>query len=99
MTNIVAMIIFEQKTASEIGASIAMRVRARRKELKITQEQLSCKAGVSLASYKRFEQKGLVALDSLIRIALALGCEDDFEELFAKRGYSSIEEVVRERRH
>lgn len=92
------MIDFEQKTPSEIGASVAARVRARRKGLGLTQEQLSDKAGMSLSSYKRFEQKGLVALESLIRIAIALGCEDDFDGLFAKRGYSSIEEVIRGRR-
>lgn len=89
------MISFDQKTAPEIGASIASRVRMRRKELKLTQEQLSRKAGMSLASYKRFEQKGLISLDALIRTAMALDCEDDFDELFAKRGYASIEEVLR----
>lgn len=93
------MIYFEQKTPAEIGTSVAERVRARRKELKLTQEQLSRKAGMSLASYKRFEQKGLIALDALIRIAIALGCEDDFDGLFAKRGYASIEEVIHAQRH
>lgn len=51
------MIDFEQKTPGEIGASVAARVRVRRKELGLTQQQLSSKAGMSLASYKRFEQK------------------------------------------
>ena len=78
------MIDFEQKNPGEIGA--------------LTQQQLSSKAGMSLASYKRFEQKGLVAFDSLIRVAIALGCEDDFGSLFAKRGDFSIEEVIRGRK-
>ncbi len=94
-----AMINFEQKMAPEISALIARRVRMRRRERKITQEQLSKKAGISLASYKRFEQKGLISLDSLIRVALALDCEDDFDALFSKRGYASIEEVIREPKH
>lgn len=89
------MIDFDQKTPAEIGASVAGRVRVRRKELGLTQAQVSGKAGMSLASYKRFEQKGLIAFDALIRIAIALGCEDDFDKLFSKRGYSSIEEVIR----
>lgn len=92
------MIDFEQKNPGEIDASVAAWVRARRKELGLTQQQLNSKAGMSLASYKRFEQKGLVAFDSLIRIAIALGCEDDFGSLFAKRGDSSIEEVIRGRK-
>lgn len=90
------MISIDQKTPSEISADLASRVRARRKELHLTQEQLSRKAGMSLASYKRFEQKGLIALDALIRVAIALNCEDEFDTLFTKRGYSSIEEVIRE---
>ncbi|MEG0322871.1 MAG: helix-turn-helix transcriptional regulator [Raoultibacter sp.] len=93
------MITIEQKTSKDISVSVAMRVRKRRKELKLTQEQLSSKAGMSLASYKRFEQKGLIAFDSLIRVAIALSCEDDFDALFAKRGYASIEEVIREQKH
>lgn len=92
------MINFEQKTPPEITSEIAARVRARRKELKLTQEQLSRKAGMSLASYKRFEQKGLIALDALVKVAIALDCEADFDELFAKRGYVSIEEVINERK-
>jgi transcriptional regulator with XRE-family HTH domain len=88
------MINFEQKTSPEIAADVAARVRARRKELKLTQTQLASKAGMTLASYKRFEQKGLIAFQSLIAIAIALDCESDFDELFVKRAYSSIEEVI-----
>ena len=91
------MIDFEQRTPSEIAADVATRVRKRRKELKLTQQQMARKAGMSLSSYKRFEQKGLIALDSLIKIAIACDCEKDFDELFAKRRYSSIQEVIDER--
>ncbi len=91
------MISFEQKTPPEITSEIASRVRKRRKELRLTQAQMASKAGMSLASYKRFEQKGLIALDSLVKIAIACGCESDFDELFAKRQYLSIQEVIDER--
>lgn len=92
------MISFEQKLPSEIAIEVAQRVRARRKELGLTQEQLARKAGMSLASYKRFEQRGAIAFESLIRIGLALDNDSDFDELFAKRAYASIEEVINERR-
>lgn len=88
----------EQKLPSEISAEVASRVRLRRKELKLTQVQMASKAGMSLASYKRFEQTGSIAFDSLVRIGLAQGRESDFDELFAKRAYSSIEEVVNDHR-
>ncbi len=92
------MISLDQKTSYDIRNEVAARVRARRKELHLTQEQISIRSGMSLASYKRFEQKGLIAFDSLIRIAIALDCESDFDELFSKRAYASIQEVINEAR-
>ncbi len=76
---------------------IAKRMSRRRKEKKITQTRLAVLSDVSLGSIKRFERTGEISLSSLIKIAFALGCEDDFDSLFAKKGYSSIEEVINER--
>lgn len=90
------MISFEQKTSTELIIEVARRVKARRKELGLTQAQLAEKAGMSLASYKRFEQKGLISFQSLAAISIALRCENDFDNLFAKRNYRSIEEVIAE---
>lgn len=88
------MINLDQQTPGEVSHALAARVRARRKERGFTQAQLARKAGVSLGSYKRFEQTGQIALFSLINVAFALGYEQDFEALFAKRGYASIQEVI-----
>lgn len=94
--NILAMIPFEQKTSTDTILEVAQRVKNRRKELGLTQVQLAERAGISPASYKRFEQKGLISFQSLAAIAIALKCEDDFDNLFAKRNYRSIEEVIAE---
>lgn len=72
------------------------RMRLRRKEKKITQEMLARYSDVSLGSIKRFERTGEISLSSLIKIAFVLGCEDDFDGLFARKGYASIEEVINE---
>ena len=88
------MIDFEQKTSTDMVRDVARRVRARRREMGLTQAQLAERAGMSLASYKRFEQKGLIAFQSLAAVALALRCESDFDGLFSKRGYASIDEVI-----
>lgn len=90
------MISFEQKTSTEMILEVAQRVKSRRKELGLTQVQLAEKAGMSPASYKRFEQKGLISFQSLAAIAIVLKHEADFDELFAKRNYRSIEEVIAE---
>lgn len=88
--------LFQIKSPDKIAEEIAERVKKRRKELKLTQEQLSRKSGVSYGSVKRFETKGEISLSSLIKIAVALECESDFEELFKKRKYNSIQEVIDE---
>ncbi|MCC8162851.1 MAG: helix-turn-helix transcriptional regulator [Lachnospiraceae bacterium] len=75
-----------------------MRMRQRRKEKKLTQVQLSERSDVSLGTLKRFERTGEISLSSLIKIAFALGCEGDFDELFSKKGYASIQEVIDEQR-
>ncbi len=84
------------KSPDDVNLEIAARMRKRRKEKKLSQEQLSVRSDVSLGSLKRFEQTGEISLSSLIKIAFALGCEDDFDQLFAKKGYASIQEVIDE---
>jgi len=86
----------EQKTPSELAAELATRVRARRKELGLSQEKLAYKSQVSLGSIKRFESKHEISLLSLLRIATALNAEDDFETLFSRRQYLSIQDVIDE---
>lgn len=88
--------LFHVKTSKEIAKEIAERLKQRRKECGLTQEALSGKSGVSYGSVKRFETKGEISLSSLINIAIALGCEEDFGKLFAKKKYNSIQEVIDE---
>ena len=51
---------------------------------------------MSLGSIKRFETKYQISLSSLIKIAIALDVEDDFDDLFKQKTYSSIQEVIDE---
>lgn len=85
------------KSPRQINKDLATRIRARRKEQHMTQAQLSKCADVSLGSVKRFECTGEISLTSLIKIAFALGLEHDFDLLFARKGYTSIQEVIDER--
>ncbi len=84
------------KSPQDVSSGVVQRVKARRKEKKLTQRMLSERSAVSLGSVKRFERTGEISLSSLIRIAFVLECEDDFDELFKKRGYASIQEVIDE---
>ncbi|MDR3279918.1 MAG: helix-turn-helix domain-containing protein [Synergistaceae bacterium] len=80
-----------------IKENLAQRARARRREAKLSQTALATRSGVSLGSVKRFERSGEISLSSLLRIAFALGFENDFDGLFARRNYQSIDEIINEK--
>jgi transcriptional regulator with XRE-family HTH domain len=82
------------KTPASILSTIASRVRQRRLELNWTQKYVASKAGMPLATYRRFESKGEVSLRGLVMIALALGAEDDFSTIFAVKNYQSIDDLL-----
>ena len=83
-----------QKTPNEIAKSLAEKIKQQRKKLKISQQELAQKSGVSLGSIKRFETKYEISLGSLIKIAIALDLDSDFEKLFSSKTYTSIDEVI-----
>jgi len=83
-----------QKTPNEIAKSLANQIKKIRKNLKISQEVLAQKSGVSLGSIKRFETKYEISLQSFIKIAIALDLDNDLENLFAQKKYASIDEVI-----
>ena len=78
----------------DIKQRLSQRIRLRRREGKISQAELSVRSGVSLGSIKRFESTGEISLTSLLRIALVLGYETDFDRLFERKNYQSIDEII-----
>jgi len=78
----------------DIKKRLSLRVRARRREGKISQSELAARSGVSLGSIKRFENSGEISLTSLLRIAVVLGYEMDFYKLFERKNYQSIDEII-----
>ena len=69
------------RTAQEVQAGIAGRFKARRLAMNLTHSELAARSGVTWSSLKRFEREGLIALDSLLNLALVLNCLDDFDKL------------------
>ena len=87
-------IFFNQKTPNEIAKNLAEKIKQRRKKFKISQRELAQKSGVSLGSIKRFETICEISLQSLIKVAIALDLDGDFENLFTTKTYTSIDEVI-----
>jgi len=77
------------KSPDDVRREIADRFKVRRLSQALTQRDLAARSGMSLGSLKRFETTGQIALDSLLRLALAVGCLDDFDRICA--GSSELE--------
>jgi transcriptional regulator with XRE-family HTH domain len=71
-------------TPREARQAIADRFKARRLAMNLTQSELAVRSGVTWSSLKRFEREGLIALDSLLSLAIVLDCLGDFDKLAAE---------------
>jgi len=78
----------------DIKSNLTQRIRSRRREAKISQAELALRSGVSLGSIKRFESTGEISLISLLRVSVVLGYETDFNRLFERKNYQSLDEVI-----
>ena len=80
-------------------SGLAKRIKQRRLEKGWTQKMLATKAGISLASYRRFESSAEISLRSLVMLAFALDMADEFETLFNSRIYQSIDDIIKADQH
>ena len=80
-------------TESKTTNNLVERFKKRRKELKLSQKELSNRSGVSYASIRRFESNGEISLTSLIKLANAIDCLHDFDALFKNAKISSLKEL------
>ena len=78
------MVSISMKSPFEMAREIAKKAQDKRLKLNLSQQTLSEKSGVRYGTLKKFEQKGQISLESLLKIALALDELDTFEHLFAK---------------
>ena len=95
------MISVNMMTPGEMQKAIASRARDLRLELNLSQHTLSEKSGVSYGSLKKFEQTGQISLGSLLKLAVILGCMDDFKALFAVKSTEkavSLDELIENRK-
>ena len=93
------MISFQISTPQEALKKIAGKARSKRLALNLSQKTLSEKSGVSYGVLKKFEQTGLISLESLLKLALALGALKDFEHVFEEikpQEALSLEDLMKE---
>jgi len=74
---------------------IAGRVKERRLERNLTQKAFAKRVGVGYDAYRKFENTGEITLRNLLLCAMILDDVDGFTELFAKKSYQSIDELLK----
>jgi len=82
------------ETPLSVAQAVAERAKKRRTAMRLTQAELAQKAGLSLSTYRRFEQQGQIAFSGLLQIAFALDCMSDFNALFASQSWATMDDML-----
>ncbi|MAC84371.1 MAG: hypothetical protein CL624_09575 [Arcobacter sp.] len=85
---------YEIKTTSEILAFFAKKIKNERLRQKIKQDEFALKAGISLSTYKTFENKGKGSFENFIKIMIALGKVGELEKLLIEPEFSPKKKVI-----
>ena len=80
-------------TVEATTCNLVNRFKQRRKELKLSQKELSKRTDVSYGSIKRFEHKGDISLSSLLKLANTLGTLNEFNDLFDNPLVTSLKDL------
>ena len=87
-------------TLSKAQETIAANMRNRRLATGLTQQGLAKRSGVSLATLRKFEQKGVISLESFLKLTMVLDALDGVVKATEPPAptYSSIDEVLESKR-
>lgn len=82
---------------SKVQRKIVENIRDRRLQMELTQEGLSERSGVALSTLRKFEQKGVISLDSFLKILSVVGGLDEMIEALKpkQQHFKSIDEVLK----
>lgn len=85
-------------TPFEISQLLAKSAREKRLSLNLSQQSLSKASGVSYSVIKKFELTGKISLESLLKLASALGSLNDFTKIFRQNDVleqSTLDEIIK----
>lgn len=83
-------------TPSKAQRIIARNIKEGRLHLNLTQEGLAERSGVPISTLRKGEQKGVISLESFLKILMVLGMLDSVVKAteVSLAPYSSIDEVI-----
>lgn len=86
-------------STSKAQRKIAENVRERRLLMELTQEGLAERSGVPLATLRKFEQKGTISLESLLKLLMVVGGLEEVIGILkpSKPNFTSIDEVLKDK--
>ncbi|KGE14183.1 helix-turn-helix domain-containing protein [Sphingobacterium deserti] len=90
------MVLFISPSKAQL--KIAEQIRAKRLAMNLTQEGLAERSGVALPTLRKFEQKGLISLESFVKLLMVVGGVEAIIEALqpSKAVFASIDDVLKD---
>ncbi|HET7499665.1 MAG TPA: helix-turn-helix transcriptional regulator [Kofleriaceae bacterium] len=83
-----------QKPFAEVLRALGERARQLRLLRTLGQAELATRAGVGIATVRRFEKTGSASIENVLRIATALDANATFDKLFEPPEYESLDDAL-----
>ena len=85
-------------TPAKARRDLAQHVKARRLATGLTQQGLAYRSGVKLATLRKFEQQGVISLESFLKLLMVLGGLERLVEAVKpeQTEFPSIDEMLKE---
>ena len=82
---------------SKAQKNIIQNIRERRLQMDLTQEGLAERSGVPLSTLRKFEQTGMISLESFLKILSIVGGLEEMIEVLKPNtpAFKSIDEVIK----
>lgn len=87
------MLPIELQTPRDTARMLARRVKALRLDRGWTQQEVAERAGLALATYRRFERTGQISLERLLKLAVVLDARAGLEQMFVRSPARSLAEL------
>src|SRR5690349_11810854 len=79
---------------TETLRQLGLRARALRIIRQLQQAEVAARAGIGVATVKRFERSGRASIENALRIATVLGADTAFDSLFVPPRYRTLDEAL-----